>query len=430
MVDMKREYRVDRTPNIPLDVLASPEIGAAGALLVNGIVAWESVYEYPEFDDAGNVIRVRRELVSREALFGDSARTLARCPVTLHHPEELVTPENVADLGVGDADSTIEEVVIEKRGGYAAVKLAVRRADAIEALVGDGLKQLSPGYFVEYDDTPGVWIAPDGTEIPYDLKQIKREYNHIAIVDAARGGAVCSIKLDGVTVNTSVGRAMTTTPLREEHVKIDGLLALVVHADGLLKNMKRSGARDAATQAWWAAQDAVFSEIHRISELDGTEMRSAIDSFYTEFPDVVGEIATKLSALLEAMASEEEPSADSAPAFPTVEQIADAVAARINKPAVSADSGVDLDAYFRTRTALDSVASGLGVEIGSDMLATAKGVLVKLDVSAEDSTAVAVAVAAGRAAQNATRSAQLHTPTKPLADDVADIPLTYPWSRQ
>ena len=158
-----------------------------GTLLVEGYAARPGVYVYRNADGSE-----RRELVPRSTLI-DFARTLGRNPVTLHHPDRTdgrkVTPDNYSKLSVGDVDG---DVVIED-DGYVRVKLAVRRRDAIDAVEGDGTTELSPGYAVQLDETPGV----DDEFGAYDAVQVKRWGNHLALVDNARGGSGCHIRVDG-----------------------------------------------------------------------------------------------------------------------------------------------------------------------------------------------------------------------------------------
>lgn len=409
-----RRFRIDTGINVsPLEVLDAPEAGAAGALLCNGIVACEAVYEYPQYDDSGKVVSIRRELVTHEALFGDSVRTLARAPVTLGHPDEMVTPENIDVLGVGDADSTVEEKTIEKRGGYAAVRLAIRKADAIAAVKSeDGPKQLSPGYWVEYDETPGEWTAPDGSVIAFDAKQIKREYNHIAIVDAARGGDACAIRMDG-----SVGRPATGKPKSDTKVRPlipIQMFEMIARVDGLVKQLKQSDARRRAYDTWWNAQSAVFGEIERIAGLDGAEREAAVKAFTDEYPQAVKIMTDSISALLSEVVKL--PESTSLDVDTVVRGVVDGVKAAL-KPEAKDDAAPDYAGYYKRRLAIDKAASAIGVEVGDDVGATAKAILDKLGVESGKPNDVDVALAVS-AAMTKNTSAPL-IPTKDANDDPA-----------
>jgi uncharacterized protein len=155
-----------------------------GYYLVEGYVSRPGVLEYRQDDGS-----IRRELVLPEELHrADSLSTLARKPVTLEHPPEFVGPENVDKYGVGDTDGEVE---VEAMNGFVKVKMAVRRKDGIEA-IDRGIKELSPGYTVDLDETAG--------EHPqygrYDAIQRNRRYNHTAITVAGRAGAQVALRAD------------------------------------------------------------------------------------------------------------------------------------------------------------------------------------------------------------------------------------------
>lgn len=192
------EHRIDRG-----EVLSSVK-RRDGTLLVVGAAARAGVYEYRRADGT-----LRRELV-REDTLKRSAAGLGRAPVTLHHPDPKkhpkgVTPDNVGELGVGDTDGEVEWVA---DGGFVRVKLAVRRREALDAIA-SGTQELSPGY--------GVLLGPGGDDPVYgryDAEQLERDYNHLAIVDAARGGADVRLYLDDVTAictETITGASNTTS---------------------------------------------------------------------------------------------------------------------------------------------------------------------------------------------------------------------------
>src|SRR5690554_1452152 len=161
-----------------------------GYMLAEGYAARPGILEYPQPDGS-----IRRELVAEEELHrADSLETLARKPVTLEHPEEsggervFVSPENVEKFGVGDVS---EEVAVERLNGFVKIRMAVRRKDAIDA-VDAGIGELSAGYTVDLDMTPGVHPVHGR----YDAIQRNRKYNHVAIVRMGRAGAGVRMRAD------------------------------------------------------------------------------------------------------------------------------------------------------------------------------------------------------------------------------------------
>ena len=176
---VKPEYRVDRGD------VSRLRRHPSGALLIDGVAAREGVLVYHR--DGREV----RELVTPEAI-RSGASSLSRAPVTLNHPPvgTLVTPENAKDLVVGDVDSSVRV----GEGGMTEVSLAVRTDAAIASIEAFETTELSVGYILtKIDNTPGVHPVYGR----YDLRQIEREANHLAVVDAARGGPSLSLRFDG-----------------------------------------------------------------------------------------------------------------------------------------------------------------------------------------------------------------------------------------
>ena len=174
-------YRQDR-----LDAdLSSPVEGPGGALFLEGYAARPGIYLYRNEDGS-----IRRELVPRNRLWdAKSIMSLGRAPLTLEHPPVFVTDENITEYGVGD----VGEEIMEGPGGYVRVRMAARTRAAKDAIA-SGKVQLSPGYIAEIDPTPGV----DAEFGEYDAVQVSREYNHLAIVDQARGGADIRLRVDSL----------------------------------------------------------------------------------------------------------------------------------------------------------------------------------------------------------------------------------------
>jgi hypothetical protein len=192
------EYREDRGE------LLRP-VRRGNTLLVEGVAAREGVLEYRRADGS-----VRRELVRAETL-KRAAVSLARAPVTLLHPDPQQHPngvneDNYSELGVGDVDG---EILIGD-GGFTRVKMALRRRDAIEAVEKGDARELSCGYKVRLDETPGE----HPTYGRYDAEQIERTNNHLAVVPVARAGHEARVRADGAVATTviSAGSTPASTP--------------------------------------------------------------------------------------------------------------------------------------------------------------------------------------------------------------------------
>lgn len=122
------------------------------------------------------VVRVYRP--ADEVFHKDALASFSHAPVTMDHPPEMVTPDNIKEYEVGEV-STAAKV----EGGWVSLPLIVKHRDAIDA-VKSGKNQLSAGYACELDWTPGI----DDAGNAYDAIQRNIRINHLAIVDAARAG--------------------------------------------------------------------------------------------------------------------------------------------------------------------------------------------------------------------------------------------------
>ena len=188
---MKRDYRVDMGGKI------TTKMDDNGYLRIDGIAAHVGILEYMEAD--GSIVR---ELVTEETLFNtDSIASLIGSPVTLDHPPELVSPANYSKYSVGSVNNA------RRDGDNLVVSLSVIGKDALTAIE-SGIEELSPGYSVDLDETPGEWNGQK-----YDRAQLNRRYNHQSIVDSARGGRICSLRFDGATVPNNEGNQMTQVKL-------------------------------------------------------------------------------------------------------------------------------------------------------------------------------------------------------------------------
>lgn len=174
---MKRDYRIDKGGRI------TSKMDDNGFLRIDGIAAHVGILEY--MDDDGSIIR---EFVPEETLFEPaSLASLIGAPTTLQHPPEVVTPANYSKYSQGAV------INAEREGDNLKTSKSIIGNDALHAIE-SGVNELSPGYSVELDETPGVWKGQH-----YDRVQRNRRYNHLAIVDEARGGKVCSLRFDGKT---------------------------------------------------------------------------------------------------------------------------------------------------------------------------------------------------------------------------------------
>ena len=113
-----------------------------------------------------------------EVFHADALHSMAHRPITINHPPVLVDAKNWHEYARGQTGS---EVV--RDGEFIRVPMSLMDADAIDAVM-DGKNELSMGYTAEMEWTPGEFNG-----VHYDAIQKNIRGNHLAIVDAARGGA-------------------------------------------------------------------------------------------------------------------------------------------------------------------------------------------------------------------------------------------------
>ncbi|MBV2144235.1 DUF2213 domain-containing protein [Falsochrobactrum sp. TDYN1] len=169
------------TDTVTLD---ASQVNDDGYLVANARTARIGIQQYlgPEIGrpDLGvvNVYRDEAEVFSKRSL-----DTFSRIPITLDHPDDVVTADNWKQYAVG---TTGDEVL--RDGEYLKIGLKITDADAVKA-VKDGKRELSVGYAADLVWADGV--APDGT--PYQAKQTGISANHIAIVSRGRAGSQARI---------------------------------------------------------------------------------------------------------------------------------------------------------------------------------------------------------------------------------------------
>ncbi|MDR2043587.1 MAG: DUF2213 domain-containing protein [Clostridium sp.] len=167
--------RVTRLDSVPTKALFTPE----GFLVDKPIVTSCGIFEYTNPDGT-----IRREFRLPEHVFApESLASYKGKPVIITHSAGLVTSDNAPDEvigamlseGIEDGDSVRAEIVIHD-------------TDAMKA---SGLKELSLGYHLTLDETPGEWNGQ-----PYDAIQTDIRINHLALVDKARAGEEARLNID------------------------------------------------------------------------------------------------------------------------------------------------------------------------------------------------------------------------------------------
>lgn len=193
MTNAPRLIRIQRFDSISLD---STYFTSEGFLIDEPIVTTVGIFEYTNPDGS-----TRKELRLPEHVFEkDSLDSYEGKPVIITHDAGKVDKENVGDVIVG----TILTKGY-KDGEDVRAKIVVHDIDEVKE---SGLRELSLGYDLVLDETPGVWKGQK-----YDAIQTAIRINHLALVGDARAGSSARLNIDGKNknVNDKGGKAMSKT---------------------------------------------------------------------------------------------------------------------------------------------------------------------------------------------------------------------------
>lgn len=152
----------------------------------------------------------RREYRPPDEVFkADSLSSFSAVPVTNDHPPEALDATNTNRYQVGHVDG-----MPAREGDKMRARLLITDAGVISAME-SGKRELSNGYLVHLDETPGV--SPEGER--YDAVQRNITGNHVAIVDEGRAGPECRARMDAAT---RLDPASAWMVLSETHEPIQG----------------------------------------------------------------------------------------------------------------------------------------------------------------------------------------------------------------
>lgn len=205
---MSEELRFDRAEMSP-DWEETPE----GYLRIKATFARTGLQRYRR-QDGTEAIEYRPEVeVARE----DALLSLANLPVTLEHPPDLLTPETCRQYQRGHTGS-----MVEYRSPFAVGFVTVTDAEAIEAIKRGDAREVSVGYRVKYDSTPGV--TPDGQR--YDGVQREISGNHVAIVRKGRAGPEVRLHMDSAYAVDPIPADGSQPPQQLEDPSMQAVAAL------------------------------------------------------------------------------------------------------------------------------------------------------------------------------------------------------------
>ena len=174
----------------------------------------------------------------------ESLSTFGMKPATWGHPPVLLDSANTKQFQVGYSGSQVRY-----NDGFVEVALVVTDQDAIEKIKRKDATEVSAGYKVDFDPTPG--FTPEGEEYAGIQRNIR--VNHIAIVPRGRAGPEVRLLLDRMDAADAVAESSehemapqsnsTASPVMAT-VKLDGLeIDLPAEAAGAVQSYSRDMGR-------------------------------------------------------------------------------------------------------------------------------------------------------------------------------------------
>jgi uncharacterized protein len=159
------------------------ELTPEGYLRAWATIARTGVQMYTDADGS-----IRREYRPEgEVASPESLASFAGKAITLEHPPVLLDSANTKDYQIGFSGT---EVVYDD--GFVRAVMTITDHEAIERIMRGDAKEVSAGYRVNYEATPGVTDSGEN----YDGIQKEISGNHIAVVRRGRAGPQVKLHLD------------------------------------------------------------------------------------------------------------------------------------------------------------------------------------------------------------------------------------------
>lgn len=236
----------------------------------------------------GDGTQVREYRPEDEVSHPDSLASFGMKAVTLNHPKVLLDSKTTKLHQVGHAGSHVRF-----SDGFVEVALVITDQDAIDAVQRGDAQEVSAGYRVDYDPTPGV--TPNGES--YDGIQRNIKVNHIALVARGRAGREARLLLDSCDRNDAVAdiEPPSNSPVSPmARITLDGLdIELPADAAGAVQSFVKETVR---TQA--ELQQKLDAQEEKIQAVvtEKTEAQDRIDASQERIAELEKQLAEAVAA--------------------------------------------------------------------------------------------------------------------------------------
>ena len=236
----------------------------------------------------GDGTQVREYRPEDEVSNPDSLASFGMKAVTLNHPKVLLDSKTTKLHQVGHAGSHVRF-----SDGFVEVALVITDQDAIDAVQRGDAQEVSAGYRVDYDPTPGV--TPNGES--YDGIQRNIKVNHIALVARGRAGREARLLLDSCDRNDAVAdiEPPSNSPVSPmARITLDGLdIELPADAAGAVQSfVKETGRAQAELQQKLDAQEEKIQAV----VTEKTEAQDRIDASQERIAELEKQLAEAVAA--------------------------------------------------------------------------------------------------------------------------------------
>lgn len=199
---LKNVIRLDSLP------LGQTQFTEEGYLKDRPILTSVGIFEYRNEDGSPRYeLRLPEEVFDAESLASYKGK-----PIMITHDAGLVTKDNVHKVQIG---TILSEGY--KNGDDVRAEIIIHDTKAMKE---SGLKELSLGYNLDLEETPGEWNGHH-----YDAIQRNIRINHLALVQAARAGEQARLNIDSRDSSTiKGGKAMSKKTTKKATQRADGVL--------------------------------------------------------------------------------------------------------------------------------------------------------------------------------------------------------------
>ena len=264
------------------------EVTPEGYLRAWATIARTGVQQYSDADGS-----IRREYrPESEVASPKSLASFAGKAITLEHPTVLLDSSNTKDYQIGFSGT---EVVYDN--GFVRAVMTITDEDAIKRIMRGDAKEVSAGYRVNYEASPGVTDSGEN----YDGIQKEISGNHIAVVHRGRAGPQVKLHLDRLDAADPSLFTFTEDSSMTAKVNFDGAEFEVTESVALAVTKEREDAKK-SYEDMKKMYDGMMSKASEMKEeMDAMEkeMKGKCDSAEGR-ADALSEEVNSLKADLEA----------------------------------------------------------------------------------------------------------------------------------